>query len=70
MKTKEEIEKVLIVFEQKKNSSKSEKKRLEKTRTFNMMKYIIDTDRTNKLHKPIIDAEEQQKEQTQIIIVE
>ena len=31
---------------------------------------IIDADRTNKLHKPIIDAEEQQKEQTQIIIVE
>ena len=31
---------------------------------------IIDADRTNKLHKPIIDAEEQQKEQTPIIIVE
>ena len=35
-----------------------------------MMKFIIDTDRTNKLHKPIIDAEEQQKEQEPIIIVE
>ena len=31
---------------------------------------IIDADKTNKLHKPIIDAEEQQKEQTPIIIVE
>ena len=35
-----------------------------------MMNYIIDADKTNKLHKPIIDAEEQQKEQTPIIIVE
>ena len=34
------------------------------------MKFIIDADKTNKLHKPIIDAEEQQKEQTPIIIVE
>jgi hypothetical protein len=32
--------------------------------------FIIDADRTNKLHKPIIDADEQQKEQTPIIIVE
>jgi len=54
----------------KKNSSKSEKKRLEKTRTFNMTNEIIDADKTNKLHKPIIDADEQQKEQTPIIIVE
>ena len=37
---------------------------------FDTMDPIIDTDRTNKLHKPIIDAEEQQKEQTPIIIVE
>jgi len=30
---------------------------------------IIDTDKTNRLHKPIIDAEERQKEQAPIIVV-
>ena len=35
-----------------------------------MTNEIIDTDRTNKLHKPIIDAEEQKKECKPIIIVE
>ena len=35
-----------------------------------MTNEIIDTDRTNKLHKPIIDADEQQKECNPIIIVE
>ena len=34
------------------------------------MNQIIDTDRTNKLHKPIIDADERQKEQAPIIVVD
>ena len=40
------------------------------TKRTKTMNQIIDTDKTNKLHKPIIDADEQQKEQTPIIIVE
>jgi len=35
-----------------------------------MTNAIIDTDKTNRLHKPIIDAEKRQKEQAPIIEVD